>query len=129
MLTSIICILLTLKIPIFVTASSDTKTELDEGLITTTDVNVEGIGDVNNLNFKHYFYWTFADTFTKCFGELGCVSADRSWFHKRYRPVNLKPSDRNVIQTEFVLIRKNRTDEIKVSIPLNNCAFIVLVLL
>lgn len=49
MLTSIICILLTLKIPIFVTASSDTKTELDEGLITTTDMNVEGIGDVKNL--------------------------------------------------------------------------------
>lgn len=59
MLISIICILLTLKIPKFVTANSNTETELDEGLITTTDLNVEGKGDIINLNFKHYFTGIF----------------------------------------------------------------------
>lgn len=56
------------------------------------------------------------ETFTKCFDELGCVNADESWFHKKFRPVNLKPLDREVIKTQFILIRENETSTHNVSI-------------
>ncbi|XP_050304641.1 pancreatic triacylglycerol lipase-like isoform X2 [Anthonomus grandis grandis] len=45
--------------------------------------------------------------FKECYDELGCLEADQSWFHNQYRPVNLKPSKREIVKTQFVFIRKN----------------------
>lgn len=54
----------------------------------------------------------YPETFTKCYNELGCVSATEDWFHDKFRPINLKPLDRQVIQTEFVLLIRNRTSRV-----------------
>ncbi|XP_066245218.1 pancreatic lipase-related protein 2-like [Euwallacea similis] len=53
------------------------------------------------------------ETYRKCFSELGCISTDETWFHSRHRPINLKPLERRTIKTQFVLMRKNRTDKLK----------------
>ena len=37
-----------------------------------------------------------------CFGELGCLEISERWYDL-YRPVNLLPLDRDVINTQFML--------------------------
>ena len=55
------------------------------------------------------------EAFSKCYEELGCVKTDDQWYSKKYRAINLKPLDRQIIKTTFVLIRKNRTSTDSVS--------------
>jgi hypothetical protein len=38
-----------------------------------------------------------------CYADLGCITSNASWCNLLYRPVNLKPSDRSVVNTTFVL--------------------------
>jgi len=49
---------------------------------------------------------------TKCFGDLGCLEISERWYDL-YRPVNLLPLDRNVINTQFMLrTREDRQERI-----------------
>ncbi|CAH1154323.1 unnamed protein product [Phaedon cochleariae] len=50
------------------------------------------------------------DVFTKCYEHLGCVQTDSNWYHKIYRPINLKPADRHIIKTDFLLLKQSETD-------------------
>ncbi|VEN44780.1 unnamed protein product, partial [Callosobruchus maculatus] len=50
--------------------------------------------------------------FNKCFEEIGCVEADSRWFDKKLRPVNMVPSDRHVIKTDFLLIKEDKRDHL-----------------
>ncbi|KAG8278089.1 hypothetical protein J6590_028915 [Homalodisca vitripennis] len=45
---------------------------------------------------------------TRCYDELGCLNITRDWYHLIYRPFNVFPLPREVIDTRFVLYtRKN----------------------
>ncbi|XP_054275869.1 pancreatic triacylglycerol lipase-like isoform X2 [Macrosteles quadrilineatus] len=45
---------------------------------------------------------------TRCYDELGCLNITRDWYHLIYRPLNVFPLPREVIDTRFVLYtRKN----------------------
>ncbi|CAG0898656.1 unnamed protein product [Darwinula stevensoni] len=43
---------------------------------------------------------------SRCYGDLGCVHIDPSWFHLIYRPVNLFPISREEMQTQFFLLAR-----------------------
>jgi hypothetical protein len=48
---------------------------------------------------------------TRCYEELGCLNVTREWYHLIYRPFNVFPLPREVIDTRFVLYtRKNPTE-------------------
>ncbi|KAJ4450311.1 hypothetical protein ANN_01731, partial [Periplaneta americana] len=48
---------------------------------------------------------------TRCYEELGCLNVTRDWYHLIYRPFNVFPLPRQVIDTRFVLYtRKNPTE-------------------
>lgn len=48
---------------------------------------------------------------TRCYEELGCLNVTREWYHLIYRPFNVFPLPRQVIDTRFVLYtRKNPTE-------------------
>ncbi|CAG9860274.1 unnamed protein product [Phyllotreta striolata] len=52
------------------------------------------------------------ELFKVCEDGLGCIETDQTWYHKEYRPVNLKPLPRHIVKTDFVLIKKpNQQDE------------------
>nr|CAD7259584.1 unnamed protein product [Timema shepardi] len=45
---------------------------------------------------------------TRCYEELGCLNVTREWYHLIFRPFNVFPLPRRVIDTRFVLYtRKN----------------------
>ncbi|CAG9766413.1 unnamed protein product [Ceutorhynchus assimilis] len=72
------------------------KDSESDGLTTTM---------TNTLNFGEFF--------SKCFDGLGCVKVDESWYDKKIRPVNLKPFEREIINTEFILVMRNSTHKNK----------------
>ncbi|XP_028128416.1 pancreatic triacylglycerol lipase-like [Diabrotica virgifera virgifera] len=47
------------------------------------------------------------DIFKVCDENLGCIETDSRWYHKQYRPVNLRPLPRHILKTDFLLIKKN----------------------
>lgn len=48
---------------------------------------------------------------TRCYDELGCLNVTRDWYHLIYRPFNVFPLPRRVIDTKFILYtRKNPTE-------------------
>ncbi|CAH0555038.1 unnamed protein product [Brassicogethes aeneus] len=49
--------------------------------------------------------------FNECYGELGCISTDIKWYNETYRPVNLKPLERQKIKTEFLVINRNANNQ------------------
>uniref|UniRef100_A0AAR5Q9D1 Lipase domain-containing protein n=2 Tax=Dendroctonus ponderosae TaxID=77166 RepID=A0AAR5Q9D1_DENPD len=88
-------ILLVLILEFEIIAEPDEKEEEQQETAATTEPSMEA-----------------KETFTKCYNELGCVAANEGWFHDKFRPINLKPLDRQVIQTEFVLLRRNGTRQV-----------------
>ncbi|XP_074036546.1 pancreatic triacylglycerol lipase-like isoform X3 [Leptinotarsa decemlineata] len=50
------------------------------------------------------------DIFTTCYEELGCLRTDSKWYHKKYRPVNLRPVERHIIKTDFLLLKRSKQD-------------------
>ncbi|CAH1736994.1 pancreatic triacylglycerol lipase [Aphis gossypii] len=52
--------------------------------------------------------WLPFENETRCYDELGCLNITRDWYHLIYRPFNVFPLARQVIDTRFILYtRKN----------------------
>ncbi len=47
-----------------------------------------------------------------CYGELGCLTYDATWFDPIRRPVNLLPSERDQINTRFFLYTRHHPDTV-----------------
>ncbi|XP_039275610.1 pancreatic triacylglycerol lipase-like [Nilaparvata lugens] len=55
--------------------------------------------------------WLPFENETRCYDELGCLNVTRDWYHLIYRPFNVFPLPRQVIDTKFILYtRKNPTE-------------------
>lgn len=55
--------------------------------------------------------WLPFENETRCYDELGCLNVTRDWYHLIYRPFNIFPLPRAVIDTRFILYtRKNPTE-------------------
>ncbi|KAG5880562.1 hypothetical protein JTB14_009933 [Gonioctena quinquepunctata] len=65
--------------------------------------DIEKNEDSNNLD-------DIVDIFTKCYEGLGCVQVDSKWYHKKYRPVNLRPMERHIIKTDILLLKRSKED-------------------
>lgn len=60
------------------------------------------------LNFIFLFCDIIVENETRCYEELGCLNITRDWYHLIYRPFNVFPLARQVIDTRFILYtRKN----------------------
>ncbi|XP_073976733.1 pancreatic triacylglycerol lipase-like isoform X1 [Rhodnius prolixus] len=46
-------------------------------------------------------------TETRCYEELGCLNVSKEWYHLIYRPFNVFPLPRHVIDTKFLLYTRN----------------------
>ncbi|KAL6958655.1 triacylglycerol lipase [Sarracenia purpurea var. burkii] len=52
--------------------------------------------------------WLPFENETRCYDEIGCINITREWYHLIYRPLNVFPLPRQVIDTRFILYtRKN----------------------
>lgn len=51
-----------------------------------------------------------SEYFSQCFGDLGCLNTDSTWYNSSVRPINLKALDRNIIKTEFLFITKSHAN-------------------
>jgi hypothetical protein len=49
---------------------------------------------------------------TRCYEELGCLNVTREWYHLIYRPFNVFPLPREVIDTRFVLYTRRNPIEV-----------------
>ncbi|XP_057336467.1 pancreatic lipase-related protein 2-like [Microplitis mediator] len=47
----------------------------------------------------------------RCYGELGCLDIPNSWYHLIYRPMNVFPMPREVINTSFILYTNDNPSE------------------
>lgn len=55
--------------------------------------------------------WLPFENETRCYGEIGCLNITREWYHLIYRPFNVFPLPRSVINTRFILYtEENPTD-------------------
>eukprot|EP00091_Calanus_sinicus_P010949 TRINITY_DN25026_c0_g1_i1.p1 TRINITY_DN25026_c0_g1~~TRINITY_DN25026_c0_g1_i1.p1 ORF type:complete len:139 (-),score=34.84 TRINITY_DN25026_c0_g1_i1:150-566(-) len=95
-------------------------TELNHINITNAaDLNIAQNNTVTNLLLVQYAtllsYVIGAANNSKCFGELGCLEISERWYDL-YRPVNLLPLDREVINTQFMLRTRENRQERKVII-------------
>ncbi|KAF4517604.1 hypothetical protein B566_EDAN008595 [Ephemera danica] len=51
------------------------------------------------------------DNETRCYDELGCLELTKGWYHLIYRPFNVFPLPREVVNTRFILhTRKNPSE-------------------
>ncbi len=58
--------------------------------------------------FFFFFFFDLVENETRCYDELGCINITRDWYHLIYRPLNVFPLPRQVIDTRFILYtRKN----------------------
>ncbi|XP_046649317.1 pancreatic triacylglycerol lipase-like isoform X1 [Daphnia pulicaria] len=48
------------------------------------------------------------DTTPVCYGELGCLALNQSWYNSLHRPINLMPMTRNRINTHFTLFTREK---------------------
>ncbi|PSN39632.1 hypothetical protein C0J52_13799 [Blattella germanica] len=48
---------------------------------------------------------------SRCYDELGCLNVTREWYHLIYRPFNVFPLPREVINTRFVLYTRKNPSE------------------
>ncbi|KAJ8976793.1 hypothetical protein NQ317_014136 [Molorchus minor] len=51
-----------------------------------------------------------SESYSKCYDDIGCIETDSRWYDKNLRPVNLKPLDRHIIKTDFLLIKPNKSE-------------------
>uniref|UniRef100_A0A182P9X9 Lipase domain-containing protein n=1 Tax=Anopheles epiroticus TaxID=199890 RepID=A0A182P9X9_9DIPT len=62
---------------------------------------------MDNINLP----WLPYENMTRCYGELGCLNITKEWYHLIFRPFNVFPLPRSVINTRFILYtEKNPTD-------------------
>ena len=55
------------------------------------------------------FYFTnVVDPITYCYGEIGCITIDDSWYDPLHRPINQEPLPREKINTRFILHTRER---------------------
>lgn len=51
-------------------------------------------------------------TVTSCFGPIGCITTDDTWYDPTHRPFNPEPMNRSEINTRFILhTREKRTQD------------------
>ncbi|GLH06117.1 Phospholipase A1 1 [Gryllus bimaculatus] len=55
--------------------------------------------------------WLPFENETRCYDELGCLNVTREWYHLIYRPFNVFPLPREVIDTKFVLYTRRNPNE------------------
>ncbi|XP_063229934.1 pancreatic triacylglycerol lipase-like [Bacillus rossius redtenbacheri] len=55
--------------------------------------------------------WLPFENETRCYDELGCLNVTREWYHLIYRPFNVFPLPRSVIDTRFVLYTRKNPSE------------------
>ncbi|KAL1116690.1 hypothetical protein AAG570_005162, partial [Ranatra chinensis] len=48
---------------------------------------------------------------TRCYEELGCLNITKEWYHLIYRPFNVFPLPRNVVNTKFILYTRKNPNE------------------
>ncbi|ETN61390.1 hypothetical protein AND_006952 [Anopheles darlingi] len=62
---------------------------------------------MDNINLP----WLPYENMTRCYGELGCLNITKEWYHLIFRPFNVFPLPRSVINTRFILYtERNPTD-------------------
>ncbi|CAB3377364.1 pancreatic triacylglycerol lipase-like isoform X2 [Cloeon dipterum] len=55
--------------------------------------------------------WVPSDNETRCYDDLGCMTLTKGWYHLIYRPFNVFPLSREMINTRFILhTRRNPTE-------------------
>lgn len=60
-------------------------------------------------------FYIIVENETRCYSELGCLNITRSWYHIIYRPFNVFPLRREMINTKFILYtRENPTEGRKI---------------
>ncbi|XP_056635328.1 pancreatic triacylglycerol lipase-like [Diorhabda sublineata] len=50
------------------------------------------------------------NVFKVCEEALGCIETDSRWYHKKFRPINLRPLPRHILKTDFLLIKKHNSN-------------------
>ncbi|XP_046392749.1 pancreatic lipase-related protein 2-like isoform X2 [Ischnura elegans] len=55
--------------------------------------------------------WIPSDNETQCYEELGCLALTKEWYHLIYRPFNVFPLPRRVINTRFILYTRRNPSE------------------
>uniref|UniRef100_A0A1B6CWD9 Lipase domain-containing protein n=1 Tax=Clastoptera arizonana TaxID=38151 RepID=A0A1B6CWD9_9HEMI len=55
--------------------------------------------------------WLPFENETRCYDELGCINVTREWYHLIYRPFNVFPLPRLVIDTKFILYTRKNPNE------------------
>lgn len=69
--------------------------------ISSASIDPFGWARVDRLEF--HIPWLPFENETRCYDELGCLNITRSWYHLIYRPFNVFPLPRSVINTKFIL--------------------------
>lgn len=62
----------------------------------------------------------FSDTTPVCYGELGCLSLNQSWYNSVHRPINLMPMARDRINVHFRLFTREKPTQVR-----NNLFFLI----
>ncbi|XP_071443298.1 pancreatic lipase-related protein 2-like [Hetaerina americana] len=55
--------------------------------------------------------WIPSENETQCYEELGCLALTKEWYHLIYRPFNVFPLPRRVINTRFILYTRRNPSE------------------
>ena len=53
------------------------------------------------------------DPITYCYGEIGCIVVDDSWYDPVNRPINQEPLPREKINTRFILHTRQRPTQVR----------------
>lgn len=76
-----------------------------------------------------YLEWDFlVDPVTYCYGEIGCITIDDSWYDPISRPINQEPLPREKINTRFILHTRERPTQVRNSNLKKAEAFIMMII-
>ena len=64
-----------------------------------------------------------------CYGVIGCIVIDDSWYNDLYRRVNLEPNSREKINTRFILHTREFPSHVKLLVDHHICIQYVIILL
>ena len=65
--------------------------------------SVDPFGWARADRIEFHIPWLPFENETRCYDELGCLNITRNWYHLIYRPFNVFPLPRSVINTKFIL--------------------------
>jgi hypothetical protein len=57
------------------------------------------------------------DNETRCYDELGCMTLGKGWYHLIYRPFNVFPLEREMINTRFILHTRKNPEDVSTQTP------------